>query len=247
MATTYHLHQETIIPECIKCGVAPPTTTTSYVNVPEFEWSPMATKKLKGLKKRGEEQDAVKGTPAWHRGVGLYKRGVDKIGTALYNWICKRRVPDAVKRRAEHLVAVADGSVESVDTYTEANEEPPKNTVPGDAVKRANKKPRRTNGDWWVEFALEVRTEHPYPSDTIEMRRTMHRFAVDLMKSRKVRMVDIARVVPLVVEMAYVPVEAEVLTRQLRESPAVRHRIWDSCATYWSWWFGVQPRQTAGG
>lgn len=247
MATTYTFTDSSVSMECNKCGVAPPTTTTVYITVPELEWSPMTTRMKKGLKKKIDERDAEQGTPAWHKSVGLYKRGVNKIGSALYNWICKRRVPDNVKRRAEHLVAVADGSAGPVDTYTEASEELPKNLVPGDAVKRANKKPRRTNGDWWVEFALEVRAEHPYPSDTIEMRRTMHRFAVDLMKSRKVRMVDIARVVPLVVEMAYVPVEAEVLTRQLRESPAVRHRLWDACATYWSWWFGVQPRQTAGG
>lgn len=223
-----------------------PVLNTSSIVVPEFDWAP-PTQALRELKKRGEKEQAVKGTKAWHSGVAAYKRCVDKIGRGVYNLVCKRRVPNAVRRRAEHLVDVIDGVAEPAgDDYVEAAEEPPKKVVPGAALRKANYRPRRTNGDWWVEFALEVRAENPQPSDTLEQRRTMHRHAVDLMKARGVRMADIARVIPLVVEMAYVPTEGEVLARQLRESPAVRNRLWDSCSTYWSWWFGVQPRRTVG-
>lgn len=226
------------------------TNIYSLYHVPDLPAENIDVKKTFGkmLKKDGVViGEEGPGTKFWRKGVVGYKKGIDKIGQTVYNWICKRRVPDAVKNRAQHLVDVYDGAAEPVDTYTETLEEAPKNKHPGSELKRANKKPRRTNGDWWVEYALRLRMEHPYPSDTVEQRRSMHRHAVDMMKAEKVRNVDIARVIALVVELAYVPTEGEVLAAEVRETPVVRHRLWDAGATYWSWWYGVKPRQTATG
>lgn len=175
-----------------------------------------------------------------HRGftrvVRQYKKGVNTVFRGVRNLIMRHKLTSGEQDFATAVVAAIDGAEgEAGDEFEDVQ-------VTVRDVEVTRRKPRTGNHLWWVKYAILTRSEHPELQDTAAMRRTVHRYAMDLMKEDKVTRMDIARVIDLVVETAYVPMNTKVKAAKLRESKSVRERLWDVTNPYWSYWWGVGRR-----
>nr|APG76354.1 hypothetical protein 1 [Hubei tombus-like virus 1] len=197
------------------------------LTVPEFSFGDV-NKKLVSVLER--DSRLGKTGPEVQKATRWYKKNIDVVYNAISNIICKHKVSVEMQFEAETIVATFNDPVEP-----EMEEVEDKRGGKRDKVRTSNK-------NWWVVYAALTRAEHPSPSDTPAMRRTMHRYALELMKKDGVTRIDSARVIPLVVEMAYCPTEQEAIAAQLRESKAVRNSLWAAHAPYWSYWWGVKRR-----
>jgi len=168
-----------------------------------------------------------------------YKKGVSKCFGAVRNFFLRHKLTQTEQTKADAIVEAHD------NPEGELGDELEEHTVTVRDAEVVRRKPRHGNPLWWVKYAAVTRSEHPLLSDTPAMRRTVHRFALDLMKADKVTRTDAAKVIDMVVETCYVPTASNVEAAKFRESKIVRQRMWDVAAPYWSYWWGVRRRGQA--
>lgn len=185
---------------------------------------------------RRDEEESVREVERAKAFTAAYKRGVNKCFGAVRRYFLRNKVSGADNATAAAVLDEVDNSVgEPGDDLVEEEVE-----VRG--KKESRLRPRHRNDLWWVKYAVVTRSEHPLLTDTPAQRRTVHRYALDLMKADNVTRVDAARVIYKVVEAAYVPTSVEVEVARFKESRPVRQRLWDASAPYWSYWWGVRRR-----
>ncbi|QKN22672.1 hypothetical protein [Erysiphe necator associated tombus-like virus 5] len=193
--------------------------------------------------KQWEREDVAKraanSDPSFPAITRAYKSGVNKCFRAVRNYFVRHKVPAAVHDKAKAIIAEIDAPEGEVGDELEEH----KVVVNGKEL--ARKKPRHGKPLWWVKYAVVTRSEHPMLTDTAAMRRTVHRFALDLMKADDVTRIDAAKVIYHVVEAVYMPSFGEVEVAQIKESKPVRQRLWDASAPYWAYWWGVKRRSSS--
>ncbi|QKN22679.1 hypothetical protein [Erysiphe necator associated tombus-like virus 4] len=104
------------------------------------------------------------------------------------------------------------------------------------------RKPRRGNADWWVAYSVMARGKFLSPSNTMGMRRTIHKWIYEHMEADKVRKLDISRNVHRATEWVYHATESEVLAAMDRNSTAMVERERAIETRWWSYWWGVSRR-----
>lgn len=114
----------------------------------------------------------------------------------------------------------------------------------GEVIRR---KPRKGNAGWWMAYAVMARGKFHDPSNTVSMRRSIHKWIYEQMEADKVTKLDIARVVHRAVEWTYHADVSEVKAGMDRNSKAMVEREIDYTAPWWSYWFGVSRRQPGSG
>lgn len=185
---------------------------------------------------RRKEAREARQVERFRRITGAYKHGVDTCFGAVRKFFLRHKVSESDNASAMAVLSEMDNPVgEPGDDLVE--EELIVRETP---VKRL--RPRHRNDLWWVKYAVVTRSEHPLLTDTPAQRRTVHRYALDLMKADNVTRVDAARVIYRVVEAAYVPTSVEVEVAKFKETRPVRQRLWDASAPYWAYWWGVRRR-----
>lgn len=109
----------------------------------------------------------------------------------------------------------------------------------GEVVRR---KPRKSNANWWMAYAVMARGKFHNPSNTVSMRRSIHKWIYEQMESDKVTKLDIARVVHRAVEWTYHADISEIKAGMDRNSKPMVEREIDYTAPWWSYWWGVNRR-----
>lgn len=158
--------------------------------------------------------------------------------SSLWGWMMGSRVPEVVEEECREIQVLADtgdslpgeGMVDTLD-----NE--------GKVVRR---RPRQDNSIWWVPYAVVAQGKFFEPSNTVAMRRTIHKFIYDNMREDHVTTVDIARVIPLAVEWTYLPNAPDIKAAQYRASRVAYEREVEAAKNWWSVWWGsrVSPIAT---
>ncbi|QKF95584.1 hypothetical protein 1 [Brassica caulorapa tombusvirus] len=105
-----------------------------------------------------------------------------------------------------------------------------------------SRKPRRGNADWWVAYSVMARGKFLSPSNTVGMRRTIHKWIHEHMEADRVRKLDIARNVHRATEWVYHATEGEVKAAMDRNSRAMVEREKAIETRWWSYWWGVSRR-----
>lgn len=183
-----------------------------------------------------EEQEAADEVARVRRATDKYKHGVDACFRTVRNWFLRHKI----SREENDFAAAVLEEMDNADGEPGDELVEEERMIRGTPVKRL--KPRHRNDMWWVKYAVVTRSEHPLLTDSPAQRRTVHRYALDLMKADNVTRTDAARVIYKVVEAAYVPSSVEVEVAKFRESRPVRQRLWDATAPYWTYWWGVRRR-----
>lgn len=111
--------------------------------------------------------------------------------------------------------------------------------------KVVRRKPRASRPSWWMAYSVMARGKFPNPSNTVAMRRSIHKWIYEHMEADRVTKLDIARVVHRAVEWTYHADVSEVMARKDRNSKAMVEREIDYEAPWWSYWWGV-GRRSAG-
>lgn len=152
-------------------------------------------------------------------------------------WWGANLVPESHQREARRLQTEFDSVSELPRDTLEAvlNGE-------GEVIRR---KPRKGNAGWWMAYAVMARGKFHDPSNTVAMRRSIHKWIYEQMEADRVTKLDIARVVHRAVEWTYHADVGEVKAGMDRNSRAMVEREIDYTAPWWSYWWGVS-RRTAG-
>lgn len=117
-------------------------------------------------------------------------------------------------------------------------EEPEDVLVETTGVSENRKKARRSNGTWWVGYAVAARLKFPDPSNTRSQRRTIHKWIDEQMTAAGVTTGDRSRSVYRATEWAYCPTVGEVDAVKDRQAIAVVERSEQHKAKWWSYWWG---------
>lgn len=163
---------------------------------------------------------------------------VDEVIGGVSAFFRKRWFPSKVSQ--QHQREVRDLQVK-FDTVCDDVDE--RFTVERDVEGKVRvRKPRRSNADWWVAYSVMARGKFLSPSNTMGMRRTIHKWIYEHMEADKVRKLDISRNVHRATEWVYHATEAEVLAAMDRNSAAMVEREKAIETRWWSYWWGVSRR-----
>lgn len=150
------------------------------------------------------------------------------------------KIPWAVEKASEELIE--EMNCPSVETGDESLEK--YRDVVGDdgKVKGTLRRPRRGNGRWFIPYVLETKEKFPEPADNMNNRRSMAKHLAEIMQRDGVTVKERASVIPVAVEMVFIPTEAVILAKQLRVSAAANAQH-DQLSRPWfsSWWDVIRP------
>jgi len=165
---------------------------------------------------------------------GVVNEVISSTVSRVKGWFFKSRIPAAHQREAKELQFKFDTVC---DTLEERFEE--ERDAEGKVKVR---KPRRDNADWWVAYSVMARGKFQSPSNTVGMRRTIHKWIYEHMEADKVRKLDISRVVHRATEWVYHATEGELAAVKDRNTVAMVEREKAFETPWWSYWWGVSRR-----
>lgn len=131
--------------------------------------------------------------------------------------------------RFKHVLADYDDPAEIEETTTVVEER-------GEQVR----KPRHSNANWWASYSLLAHAKHHSPTFTRANEMIVSAWIQKRMEADGVRSIQIAKVLPLAVRMAFVPTEGDVDARMIDNAPAVIRRHKKKDTKYWSSFFGLR-------
>jgi len=115
--------------------------------------------------------------------------------------------------------------------------DPVDNLVPASEESR---KPRRSNEQWYAAYSLLAHAQFHSPRYTRANEMIVSAWIRKAMEADKVRRIDIAKVLPMAVRIAFVPTDMDALAVKTDNVPAVRKLYKQRDMKYWSNWFGMR-------
>ncbi|QRW39196.1 polymerase-associated protein [Apple virus E] len=132
--------------------------------------------------------------------------------------------------KAKHMLA----------DYDDPADDPVEELVEAGPTEAVGRKPKHSNVNWWAGYSLLAHAQFHSPTFTRANEMIVSAWIRKSMEADKVRRIEIAKVLPLAVRMAFVPTEQDVMAVKVDNAPAIRERYGRRCAKYWTSWFSVR-------
>jgi len=102
------------------------------------------------------------------------------------------------------------------------------------------RKPRHSNVDWYASYSLLAHAQFHSPRFTRANEMIVSTWIRKAMEADNVRRVDIAKVLPMAVRIAFVPTDMDAMAVMVDNTPVVRRAHKARDMAYWSNWFGIR-------